>query len=129
MTKLLSGRGVLVVEDEMLVLMMIELMLGDLGCEAVVAAATVETALSAIDRGNYDVAMLDMNLAGEDSYLIADALDLRGVPYLFCTGNTGGDRRQNVRQRMILRKPFAIGTLSEALSTLLAERDFPAAAA
>ena len=39
MDKLLSGRRILVVEDEMMVLMMIEDMLGDLGCESVTAAA------------------------------------------------------------------------------------------
>ena len=44
MDKLLSGRRVLVVEDEMLVLMMIEDMLADLGCESVTAAATIDQA-------------------------------------------------------------------------------------
>ncbi len=47
MDKLLSGRRVLVVEDEMLVLFMIEDMLADLGCESVTAAATVNQALAA----------------------------------------------------------------------------------
>ena len=125
MDRLLSGRGVLVIEDEMLVLMMLEMMLGDLGCEAVVSASTVNTALAAIARGNYDIAMLDMNLGGEDSNRVADALDARGVPYVFCTGNAGGDHRQNVRARAILRKPFAVKALSERLTALLSERDLP----
>ena len=129
MDRLLSGRGVLVIEDEMLVLMMIEMMLGDLGCEAVVSASTVNTALAAIARGHYDIAMLDMNLGGEDSHRVADALDALGVPYVFCTGNAGGDRRQNVRPRAILRKPFAVKALSERLVALLSERDFPLAVA
>ena len=42
--KLLSGRRILVVEDEMLVLMTIESTLADLGCESVAAAATVDQA-------------------------------------------------------------------------------------
>jgi CheY-like chemotaxis protein len=41
MNELLSGRRILVVEDEMMVLMLIEDMLSDLGCEAVTTAATV----------------------------------------------------------------------------------------
>lgn len=129
MDKLLSGRGVLVVEDEMLVLMMIEMMLADLGCEAIVSASTLSTALAAVERGNFDIAMLDMNLGGEDSNRIADALDARGVPYLFCTGNTGGDRRQNVKPHAILRKPFALKALSERLAALVAEDGRPLAAA
>ena len=47
--KLLSGRRVLVVEDELFVLMMIEDMLADLGCESVISAATVDKALALID--------------------------------------------------------------------------------
>jgi CheY-like chemotaxis protein len=129
MDKLLSGCGVLVIEDEMLILMMIEMMLGDLGCDSIVSASTVNTALAAVDRANYDIAMLDMNLGGEDSHRIADALDARGVPYLFCTGNAGGDRRDNVKARPIMRKPFAVKALSENLAALLSERNFPLAAA
>ena len=64
MDKLLSGRRVLVVEDEMLILMMIEDMLADLGCESVTAAATVDQALALIDAQVFDAAMLDMNLNG-----------------------------------------------------------------
>ncbi|WP_246501624.1 hypothetical protein [Mesorhizobium caraganae] len=49
MIKLLSGRRFLVVEDEILVLMMIEDMLGDLGCESVISAATIEKAIALIE--------------------------------------------------------------------------------
>ena len=48
----------------MLVLMMIEDMLADLGCESVTAAATVDQALALIDAQVFDAAMLDMNLNG-----------------------------------------------------------------
>lgn len=129
MDKLLSGCGVLVIEDEMLILMMIEMMLGDLGCDTIVTASTVDMAITAVERADYDIAMLDMNLGGEDSHRVADALDARGVPYLFCTGNAGGDRRDNVKERPIMRKPFAVELLSEKLAALLSERNFPLAAA
>ena len=46
MNELLSGRRILVVEDEMMVLMLIEDMLSDLGCEAVTTTATVPQALT-----------------------------------------------------------------------------------
>ena len=68
MDKLLSARRVLVVEDEMLVLIMIEDMLADLGCKSVTSAATVDRALSLINEQVFDVAMLDMNLNGNDSH-------------------------------------------------------------
>jgi CheY-like chemotaxis protein len=56
--KLLSGRRILVVEDEMLVVMMIEDMLGDLGCKSVISAATVEKALALINARVFDAARL-----------------------------------------------------------------------
>jgi CheY-like chemotaxis protein len=61
MDRLLSGRRVLVVEDEMLVLIMIEDMLADLGCKSVTSGATVEKA-ALINAQVFDVAILDMNL-------------------------------------------------------------------
>ena len=61
MNELLSGRRILVVEDEMMVLMLIEDMLSDLGCEAVTTTATVPQALTLIGAQVFDAAMLDMN--------------------------------------------------------------------
>ena len=74
MDKLLSGRRVLVVEDEMLILIMIEDMLADLGCKSVTSAATVDKALALIDAQAFDFAMLDINLNGSDSHPVAEAL-------------------------------------------------------
>ena len=86
MDKLLSGRRALVVEDEMLVLMMIEDMLADLGCKSVTSAATVDKALALIDAQAFDFAILDINLNGRDSHQVAEALSARGVPLVYSTG-------------------------------------------
>ncbi|NGN45054.1 response regulator [Mesorhizobium sp. CGMCC 1.15528] len=119
MDKLLSGRQVLVVEDEMLVLIMIEDMLADLGCELVVAAATVKQALAAIDAQVFDVAMLDMNLNGDNTYSVADALAARGVPFVFSTGYSGHEMRDGYRDRPLLKKPFMEKELAEIFAPLL----------
>ena len=74
MDKPLSGRTVLVVEDEMLVLMNTEDMLADLGCESVTAAATIAQALAMIAAQSFDLAILDMNLKGSKTHPVADAL-------------------------------------------------------
>ena len=58
----------------MLVLLMIEDMLADLGCESVIAAASINRALASIDAQLFDLAMLDMNLNGDNTYSVADAL-------------------------------------------------------
>jgi CheY-like chemotaxis protein len=118
MDKLLAGRRILVVEDEMLIVLMIEDMLADLGCEAVTTAATANKALAVIAEQTFDAAMLDMNLDGKDSLAVADALAARGVPFTFCTGNTGNKEGEH-RDRPILRKPFSEAGLAAVLTRLL----------
>lgn len=119
MDKLLSGRRSLVVEDEMLVLLMIEDMLADLGCETVATAATVNQALALIGAQTFDVAMLDMNLNGNQTYAVADALAAQGVPFVFSTGYSGHDIRDGYRDRPVLKKPFREDELRGVLAGLL----------
>ncbi len=120
MTNLLAGRRVLVVEDEMLVMMMIEGMLADLGCEFISSAASVDKALEIIEAQQFDVAMLDMNLSGANSYPVADALAARGIPYFFSTGYTAGRIDERYRDRPILGKPIRSEDLAAIFKVLLA---------
>jgi CheY-like chemotaxis protein len=119
MDKLLSGRRILVVEDEMLILMMIESMLTDLGCESVTAAGTVVQALTLIEGQTFDAAMLDVNLKGDNSRPVADALAARGVPFFFSTGNGGHHTMDCYEDRAILRKPFVFEDLAAIFTDLL----------
>jgi CheY-like chemotaxis protein len=116
MDKLLSGRRVLVVEDEMLVLIMIEDMLADLGCQSVTSAATVDKALTLINGQPFDMALLDMNLNGNDSHPVAEALAARGVPFVYSTGNTGQKSRDGYSDRPVLKKPFKYEELAAILT-------------
>jgi CheY-like chemotaxis protein len=118
MDKLLSGRRVLVVEDEMLVLIMIEDMLADLGCKSVASAATVDKALTLINAQAFDIALLDMNLTGNDSHPVAEALAARGVPFVYSTGNTGQRSRDSYADRPVLKKPFKYDELAAILTRL-----------
>jgi len=114
----LFGRRVLVVEDEMLVLIMMEDMLADLGCKSVTSAATVEKALALIDAQAFDVALLDMNLDGNDSHPVAEALSARGVPFVYSTGNTGQNLRDGYSDRPVLRKPYKYEELAAILASV-----------
>ncbi len=118
--KFLSARRVLVVEDEILILMMIETMLSDLGCETVTAAATIDQALAVIDEQSFDAALLDMNLNGSSSKPVAEALVARGVPFTYCTGNAVRDLKADRQDQPVLTKPFTIAQLANILRPLLA---------
>jgi CheY-like chemotaxis protein len=118
MDKLLSGRRVLVVEDEMLVLIMIEDMLADLGCKSVTSAATVEKALALINAQVFDAALLDVNLNGSDSHPVAEALSACGVPFVYSTGNAGQSLRDGYSDQPVLKKPFKYEELAAILAHL-----------
>ena len=104
----------LVVEDESLIAMMIEDMAEELGHEVVAKATNVPQATSLIDAGGFDVALLDVNLAGEFSYGLAEMLQTRDVPFLFTTGY-GAGIEEEWRNCKILQKPFAEDQLKAEL--------------
>jgi CheY-like chemotaxis protein len=116
MDKLLSGRRMLVVEDEMLVLIMIEDMLADLGCTSVTSAATVDKALALTNAQVFDAAILDINLNGHDSHPVAEALTARGVPFVYSTGNTDHGSTNGYSGRPVLKKPFRFEELVAILA-------------
>ena len=105
----------------MMVLMLIECMLANLGCESVATAATVGDAVALTNGQAFDVAMLDINLYGRKSDPVADALIARGVPFVFCTGNVGYSMRNDLRERPLLSKPYRQSDLATVLTRLLSE--------
>jgi DNA-binding NtrC family response regulator len=117
--KLLSGRRILAVEDDMLIRLTLEDMLAELGCASVSTAGTIDQALGLIDVGVFDAATLDVNLAGVTSYAVADALAARGVPFVFTTGYGAQFLSDGYRERPILKKPFAYEDLGHILTRLL----------
>jgi CheY-like chemotaxis protein len=113
---------ILIVEDEMLVAMNIEDMLLDLGHEVAGLASRLEPALSLAREGQFDLAMLDVNLAGQQSFPIADVLIDRGIPFLFATGYGIKGIAEEYRNWPVLQKPFRARDLGEALEKI----DLPA---
>jgi DNA-binding NtrC family response regulator len=117
-----SGRRVFVVEDEMIVAWLLEDMLVELGCMVVGPAASVKEAFAMIDAEAIDVAVLDVNLNGEMSYPIADALAARDVPFVFVTGYDKERMLEGYRTFPALQKPFHRAELTVTLAKLLASK-------
>jgi CheY-like chemotaxis protein len=115
----LSNCKVLVVEDEMMIAMLIEDMLGEFGCEPVGPATNVPRALELISKQQVEVAVLDLNLDGKDTYAIADALRQKRVPFIFATGYGSAGLREDYRDRPVLQKPFQSRDLETALTEAL----------
>jgi CheY-like chemotaxis protein len=115
----LAGLRLLVLEDEALVTMLIEDTLLDLGGVIVGPAGTVARALDLVAHAAIDLALLDVNLGGERSYAVAEALAARGIPFVFVTGYgaTGVDRRYH--RVPVLQKPFDSGQLERIVVAAL----------
>jgi CheY-like chemotaxis protein len=81
----LSKLRILVVEDEMMLMMLIEDALADAGCRPLIASR-IPKAVALSETEAIDCAILDVNLAGEDVYPVADVLSRRDIPFIFSTG-------------------------------------------
>lgn len=113
-----TGRRILLVEDEVLICLLIETILGEAGYDIVVANS-IEEADDAISQGGIDAAILDLNLKGKKVYPVADRLAASGTPFVFATGGGGRDI-EGYPGRPWVGKPFQESELLEAVAKLLA---------
>ncbi len=117
MTAGLNGRRVLIVEDESLVAMLLETILEDMGCVPVGPASTVQEGLGHGRRRvqPLDAALLDVNVAGQKVFPVADTLRARGVPFVFSTGYGEGGLPDEWRGQATIQKPFTEAAIRYAL--------------
>ena len=109
--------SILVVEDEPLISMMLEDFLELLDKEVAGTADCVAAALPLLDGA--DAAILDVNLrGGEKSGPIAEAMALRGLPFVFATGGSEDSVGEKFRDRPRLMKPFTMDGVQRALEAL-----------
>ncbi|MBN9464450.1 response regulator [Brevundimonas sp.] len=124
MTQPLSGRRVLVVEDESLVAMLLETILEDMGCTPVGPASNVDEGEAiARDTVDLDAALLDVNLAGRQVFPVAAVLKARGVPFVFSTGYGESGLPDEWRGNPTIQKPFTEAAVRDALMQALGVAD------
>jgi DNA-binding response OmpR family regulator len=110
---------ILVVDDEPQVSMLVEDWLVELGCEVVGPARSLEQGLDMAGSAALDGAILDVNLAGRNSYAVAEALQQRGVPFAFVTGDGSIDEEAGFGDSILLSKPFDFEGVKTVLGKLL----------
>ena len=106
---------VMVVEDEVIVAMLIEDMLVDLGYDVVALSTHLDEALTFARTMPLDVAVLDVNLNGRESFPVADALRARGVPFVFATGYGPKILGPAYADVPTVQKPFQLADLQQIL--------------
>ena len=102
----------------MLIAMMLEEVLLQLGCELVGPASRLAKAVELAGSAAIDGAILDLNLAGKEIYPVAAKLAERGIPFAFATGYAAEHVDAAYRQRPVLHKPFEAQELAHTLMQL-----------
>lgn len=116
----LRGRRVLVVEDESMVTMLMRDFLDDIGCAVAGVAARLEEANDTAGALAFDVAILDVNLNGQQTFTLARAILAQGRAVVFSTGYGAGTLPPDLRHVPTLQKPFLQQDLERALRAALA---------
>jgi CheY-like chemotaxis protein len=112
-----SKLAILIVEDEPLIAMMLEDFLDSLGHRIVGTADSVAGALPHVERGDFDVAIVDVHLrGGEKAWPLADELAARNLPFVVATGGNIDPPPARHAQAPILAKPYTIDAIEPVLN-------------
>jgi DNA-binding response OmpR family regulator len=114
--------GWLIVEDEALVAMALEDAFSECGERVVGPFARVAQALSIAQSGELSGAVLDVNIAGEPVYPIAEVLRARAIPFAFITGYGRAGLREDFRDCPVLQKPFLPDQVRQLIESLRRSR-------
>jgi light-regulated signal transduction histidine kinase (bacteriophytochrome)/CheY-like chemotaxis protein len=119
----IANAAILLVEDQLVIALDAEEMLGAIGARSVISVASAEEALLTIMQQPPTLAILDVNLGSGSSLPVADELERLGIPFMFATGY--GDTAmipERMRDLPIVRKPYSIESLRGALAAMLDDR-------
>jgi CheY-like chemotaxis protein len=116
-----AGQRVLVVEDELMIRMLLDGMLTDLGHSIAAEAGGIQQAMELAKEADFDVAILDVNLNGQPITPVVEILIRRGLPFVFATGYGARGVPEAYRNNPTLQKPFQTEALAQALEAVTAK--------
>ena len=109
---------VLLVEDDATVAMIVEQILLDMELRVLVVS-TLDYALVEVEIGNFDAAIIDMHLRGDNADQLADALLLGKIPFMVLSGADQSAFHTAHAHVPVLRKPFDKTELEHCVRGLL----------
>jgi light-regulated signal transduction histidine kinase (bacteriophytochrome) len=114
---------ILVVEDSFFVVALLEKIFEGLGWHPVGPATRLADALLLASSGDFDAALLDVNLNGEMSWEVARVLTERGVPFVFSTGyDLKSVLPPHLAGAVVISKPFRIQEVEDKIRQAIAKR-------
>ena len=109
------ARRVLIVEDETLIAMMLQDMVVEAGLEVEGVASSLNAGIDLASSADFDLAILDVNLNGEEVYPVAEILRSRGIPFIFSTDYGADGIRPGFDGTPQVVKPFQQDLLMAAM--------------
>ena len=117
----LLGKRIMLLEDEAIIAFAVEDMLIELGCTIVGPALNLDDAMAlATTDLNIDAAILDVNINNGRSYRVAQALEQRGVPFVFASGYDESGVAWDGEPVEIISKPYRKDQIERAIIEMLA---------
>ncbi len=115
-----EGRSILIVEDEPLIAMMLEDFLDSLGHRVSGTCDTVRGALDEVEKGGFDLAILDVNLKGENVWPVATRLREKQVPFVIATGGHVDPPPPEFNDAPVIEKPYTVDRVTPAIEAAVA---------
>src|SRR3954452_16516532 len=115
-----ARRSILIVEDEPLIAMMLEDFLESLGHSVAATCDTVECALEKVADGGFDLAILDVNLKGENVWPVASRLREQRVPFVIATGGHVDPPPAEFNDAPVIEKPYTVDRVTPAINAAMA---------
>ena len=117
----LLGKRIMLLEDEAIIAFAVEDMLIELGCTIVGPALNLHEAMAlATADPDIDAAILDVNINDGRSYSVAQALERRGVPFVFASGYDESGVAWDGEPVEIIPKPYRKDQIERAIIEMLA---------
>ncbi|HEV8693122.1 MAG TPA: response regulator [Lysobacter sp.] len=113
-----TKHSILLVEDEVLLALMLEDLLLDSGYR-VTRATGLTDALELVERTQFDVAILDVNLGGIEVFPLATRLQELRIPFLFASAGDAAHIGSKFGDHPMISKPYTIDEIQQSLGELL----------
>ena len=115
-----ASLSILVVEDEPLIAMMLEDFLESLRHRVHATCESVSEAVKAVDLGGFELAILDVNLKGENVWPVASRLREKQVPFVIATGGHVDPPPAEFHSVPVIEKPYTIDRVNPAINAAFA---------
>ena len=112
---------ILIVEDEMMIALLIEDALDELGYAVVGPVSKLDAAITLARDETFSAAILDVNIRGGNTFPVATILRERGIPFVLASGYGAWALPDAFKGHPLLQKPFTASDVEKAIGAMLTE--------